>query len=416
MENIFYLVSRLPIGYSGREYILKQNIKIMQDNGYNVTLAYFDDGQIKEDLIKQDPLLSKVKLYPLKKVGALSFFYNLLFKRKLAIQECLFYSKKQSDRIQNKLLTDGFNILLVDMVRMAHLVEEIKFPVKLLEYDDLLSTRYKRMRDVQSDSFNLLGTYASKYPVFFSKIAVYLKDFLLMYEEKKIYKRENSLANKFNRFSFTSKLEANDFKKRINYSGKVYDNPPCLSTTEDHNYKHEKIDDFIFVGNLKSNHNLSCLKNLVRIFSNDEIKNVNINVYGDYDQRAEIICNGVNNITLCGRVVDLHEKLYQAKCLVAPFSFGTGIKIKIIEAMQCKTLVMTNSIGAEGIPMTAGKDYLLCENDDDFIRNILMINNVNYNDKKMNDIILSAYEIISKNYSDIVVSNNFIEFLRGPNE
>nr|WP_134895980.1 hypothetical protein [Klebsiella pneumoniae] len=74
MENIFYLVSRLPIGYSGREYILKQNIKIMQDNGYNVTLAYFDDGQIKEDLIKQDPLLSKVKLYPLKKVGALSFF------------------------------------------------------------------------------------------------------------------------------------------------------------------------------------------------------------------------------------------------------------------------------------------------------------------------------------------------------
>ncbi|MCP5910324.1 hypothetical protein NL326_27350, partial [Klebsiella pneumoniae] len=80
---------------------------------------------------------------------------------------------------------------------MAHLVEEIKFPVKLLEYDDLLSTRYKRMRDVQSDSFNLLGTYASKYPVFFSKIAVYLKDFLLMYEEKKIYKRENSLANKF---------------------------------------------------------------------------------------------------------------------------------------------------------------------------------------------------------------------------
>ncbi|HGY1898921.1 TPA: hypothetical protein ACNVPG_004860 [Klebsiella aerogenes] len=96
MNNIFYLVSRLPIGYSGREYILKQNIKIMLNNGFKVKLAYYDDGKIKESEIKRDSLLSNVELFPLKKVDTKTFLFNLLSRRQLSIQECLFYSEKQS--------------------------------------------------------------------------------------------------------------------------------------------------------------------------------------------------------------------------------------------------------------------------------------------------------------------------------
>ena len=415
MNNIFYLVSRLPIGYSGREYILKQNIKIMLNNGFKVKLAYYDDGKIKESEIKRDSLLSNVELFPLKKVDTKTFLFNLLSRRQLSIHECLFYSEKQSKAIEKELASGNFDLVLVDMVRMAHLVENINFPVKLLEYDDLLSTRYKRMRDIHSDNFNLLGTYASKYPVVFSKVAILLKDFLLKYEERKIFERENFLSTKFHRFSFTSKLEANDFKSRIRYPGKIYDNPPCLPNGLTHRALDRKLDDLIFVGNLKSNHNLSCLKNIVRIFSDDRVKNISINVYGDYDQRAMVICNGIGNVKLCGRVEDLHEKLFQAKCLISPFSFGTGIKIKIIEAMQCRTLVMTNSIGAEGIPITENIHYLLCESDEDYVQSILKISQIDSDDPLIRNISSAAYEVIDKIYSEDIVSDNFLEFLRGNN-
>ncbi|WP_172731098.1 glycosyltransferase family 4 protein [Pluralibacter gergoviae] len=83
------------------------------------------------------------------------------------------------------------------------------------------------------------------------------------------------------------------------------------------------------------------------------------------------------NILLCGKIINLSEKLQQAKCLIAPFSFGTGIKIKIIEAMQYKTLVITNSIGAEGIPISSDIHFINCSTDEEYISNILKINSYN---------------------------------------
>lgn len=65
--NVFYLVSRFPVGFSGREYILKQNIKTMVDKGISITIAYYDygysDGENSNHHLKSD----YIKLCHLKK-------------------------------------------------------------------------------------------------------------------------------------------------------------------------------------------------------------------------------------------------------------------------------------------------------------------------------------------------------------
>ncbi|KMK38409.1 hypothetical protein ABW13_16415 [Pluralibacter gergoviae] len=389
----------------------------MVDKGISITIAYYDygysDGENSNHHLKSD----YIKLLPLKKNSIITMLKNFLIKRKFSLQECLFYSYRQSKVIQQELSANKYDIILVDMIRMAPLVENINFPVKLIEYDDLLSSRYSRMREVKTDEFNLLGTYSNKFPIIFSRFAVSLKNFLLKYEGKKILSRENMLSKKFDRISFTSRLEADEFKLRINYNKRVYDNPPsikaCPTVTS---ASAVGSADFIFIGNLKSNHNLACLDNLTRIFKDARLINVRLKVYGDYDERAIKTCENQENILLCGKIINLSEKLQQAKCLIAPFSFGTGIKIKIIEAMQYKTLVITNSIGAEGIPISSDIHFINCSTDEEYISNILKINSYNKNDKFITDITSAANNLIQEKFADNIVSDNFMKFLRGDDE
>jgi glycosyltransferase involved in cell wall biosynthesis len=55
-------------------------------------------------------------------------------------------------------------------------------------------------------------------------------------------------------------------------------------------------------------------------------------------------------ITFRGYVVDLEPVYQSAKCLVAPLLSGSGVKIKIINALARGLPVVTTSIGVEGFP------------------------------------------------------------------
>ena len=47
--------------------------------------------------------------------------------------------------------------------------------------------------------------------------------------------------------------------------------------------------------------------------------------------------------------------------LVVPLLSGSGIRIKILEAMSLGVTVISTSIGAEGIPATNGKNILIAD-------------------------------------------------------
>jgi len=56
--------------------------------------------------------------------------------------------------------------------------------------------------------------------------------------------------------------------------------------------------------------------------------------------------------------------------LIIPLLSGGGIRVKIIEGMALGKTIISTSIGAEGIPYTDGKNILIADTKEDFIRQI----------------------------------------------
>ncbi len=67
-------------------------------------------------------------------------------------------------------------------------------------------------------------------------------------------------------------------------------------------------------------------------------------------------------ITKLGRVSDLDEIYASADVVVNPMRYGTGLKIKNIEALGYSKPLVTTSSGAEGLNPGAGKAFLVANN------------------------------------------------------
>lgn len=71
-------------------------------------------------------------------------------------------------------------------------------------------------------------------------------------------------------------------------------------------------------------------------------------------------------ITITGTVPDVRPFLARAHLVVVPLRFGGGTRIKIFEAMAMGRAVVSTTIGAEGLPVTDGRDIALADGPERF--------------------------------------------------
>ncbi len=74
------------------------------------------------------------------------------------------------------------------------------------------------------------------------------------------------------------------------------------------------------------------------------------------------VCNVIkerDGVVLAGEVEDLKQPYASASLVVNPMRFGTGLKIKTIEALGYGKPLITTSIGAEGLEEGAGKAFVV---------------------------------------------------------
>lgn len=91
-----------------------------------------------------------------------------------------------------------------------------------------------------------------------------------------------------------------------------------------------------------------------------------------------------DNIIITGFVNDITKFFSKALCMVVPLLLGAGIKIKVLEGMSSGLPVLTNSIGIEGIPASQ-HDFIYCKNQNDYIKNILLLKQNNNKAKQIGD-------------------------------
>ncbi|NVN95753.1 MAG: glycosyltransferase [Bacteroidetes bacterium] len=113
------------------------------------------------------------------------------------------------------------------------------------------------------------------------------------------------------------------------------------------------------------------------------------------------------NIEILGEVEDAKAFINSKSIMVVPLFSGSGIRIKIIEAMAMGKVVITTSIGAEGINYTNNKDIIIANTIEDFKNAIIEIVN-NMERRKM--IGENARKLIEKEHTNNLLTDKLIAF------
>jgi glycosyltransferase involved in cell wall biosynthesis len=70
---------------------------------------------------------------------------------------------------------------------------------------------------------------------------------------------------------------------------------------------------------------------------------------------------GIEGVTVTGRVDDMRPYLWGARISVVPLRIGGGTRLKIYECMAAGVPVVSTSVGAEGLRYTDGEDIVLAD-------------------------------------------------------
>ena len=395
-KKILFITTRLPLPVTdGRSYTLNEYINSLLCF-YDVAIASLKcDKKIEE----QNKNLSFVKI-----LDDTSFFkkilnvFSLSIFRGLPLQISGVYSKKNQKLVNELIFEYKPDIIICDMVRTSRYLQKAKTDaIKILDMDDVLSRRYKQSIKNGDD---VLGQFRKKLPSIFIKTFDKLKinNFVLKFEEKRMRKFEIKSTKIFDKVALVSPIEV-DYLSKESCATNVFVWPVSFKQHDyfyNENYHKKTI---LFVGNLLVSQNFSTLKYIIdNIFP--RLKNEFIlKVVGKNNQQILETYQSFSYIKFAGVVDDLESEIKNALCLLAPIQFGSGIKIKVLEAMSFGGIVITSKIGAEGISAVNNQDFFICKDDEEYINNILKLS-VDENLRK--SVSLNAYNYIKTNHnSDI---------------
>jgi len=137
----------------------------------------------------------------------------------------------------------------------------------------------------------------------------------------------------------------------------------------------------------------------------NSIKDIKITVVGrNPSPNIVSIVKDYQEVELTGWVEDIRPYIAKSAVYIVPIRIGGGTRMKIFEAMAMGKLVVSTSIGAEGLPVTNGENIIL-ENDALTFGHI--ISYYLNDDEKRKEIGKTGYEFVRDNFSWSRVAKKF---------
>jgi len=78
----------------------------------------------------------------------------------------------------------------------------------------------------------------------------------------------------------------------------------------------------------------------------------------------------LNNVTVHGEVADAGEFLNKHAVMIVPLFSGSGMRVKIVEGMMMGKLIITTTLGKEGIEGENKKEFLVADDVKEFVQAI----------------------------------------------
>jgi Glycosyl transferases group 1 len=140
-------------------------------------------------------------------------------------------------------------------------------------------------------------------------------------------------------------------------------------------------------------------------------KTINLNIVGGIcDAIAERSLINHPNIKLSGFVENLDSEYFKAHIVIIPLIAGSGVKVKLLEAVTYKKPIVTTSIGIEGTNFPNLDSISVADNPDRFAQKILMLVDQIINEsEKTKTCVESNFDYISHNYDPQIIGKLLVQ-------
>ena len=114
-------------------------------------------------------------------------------------------------------------------------------------------------------------------------------------------------------------------------------------------------------------------------------------------------------VTVTGAVDDLHEEMLLADVAVVPIRFGSGTRLKVVEALANRIPVVTTTVGCEGIDVVDGEHVLIADDAAAFADACVRL----AHDRVVRERLVDAgAELFESNYQWSTIRDRFVLLLR----
>lgn len=122
---------------------------------------------------------------------------------------------------------------------------------------------------------------------------------------------------------------------------------------------------------------------------------ITLKIVGVWSEESKLYCKNDSSIIFKGFVNDLSEELKNS-IFIVPIRIGSGIRMKIIEAINIGCPIISTTVGMEGLDFINNVDFLLADTSKEFVDNICkLIENLDLS----NRLIGNSRNTLSEKYS-----------------
>ena len=360
--RILWLKTELlhPIDKGGkiRTYQMLKELK----KEHTITYLTLDDGSAgarsRESALEYCQHLITVPQHQTEKFSA-GFYVdlgtNLFSKLPYAIDK--YKSEQMTKEIAKRFGGDKYDLMVCDFLAPAvNIPARLQCPVVLFEHN-VEASIWKRHYEVQNNP---------------------IKKFYLWHQWWKMRRFERENCRRFDCVVTVSGEDAQQVRQ--DYGAQhVYDVPTGVDTTyfSVRDSGTENKNNLVFTGSMDWLPNIDSIRffaqSILPIIK-ETVPEVTLTVVGRNPSPELLkLADLDRSIIVTGRVEDVRPYIESAAIYVVPLRIGGGTRLKIYESMAMGKPVVSTTIGAEGLPVTAGKDILIADTAADFAASIIYL-------------------------------------------
>lgn len=117
----------------------------------------------------------------------------------------------------------------------------------------------------------------------------------------------------------------------------------------------------------------------------------------------------INNVVIHGEVENAHTFIRQHSIMIVPLFSGSGMRVKILEGMALGRVILTTTIGVEGIDMQNGASGWIADSKAAFLQRIQYCVN---HPKRLVEMGQKARIFMEQNYDNVVIGRRLLEHYR----